>query len=89
MYIGTRVVRGPDWSSKEQDGGEGHLGTIVDQSESGDKTVSVLWDSGRERIYKAKDNSFDLCLFDNAQTGTKIIYCNSPYHILYILFISS
>ncbi|KAJ8320154.1 hypothetical protein KUTeg_001741 [Tegillarca granosa] len=67
MFIGTRVVRGPDWSSMEQDGGEGHLGTIVDQSESDDKTVTVIWDTGRERIYKAKDNSFELRLFDNAQ----------------------
>lgn len=26
---GLRVVRGPDWTWRDQDGGEGHVGTVV------------------------------------------------------------
>ena len=26
---GLRVVRGPDWSWKDQDGGEGSMGTVI------------------------------------------------------------
>ena len=30
IYPGTRVVRGPDWCWEDQDGGEGSVGTIVE-----------------------------------------------------------
>lgn len=44
-FVGTRVVRGPDWTWKEQDGGEGHLGTVAevqipDQLADGEKKGS-------------------------------------------------
>lgn len=28
MKAGVRVIRGPDWQSKRQDGGEGHAGNV-------------------------------------------------------------
>ena len=30
IYPGTRVVRGPNWCWEDQDGGEGSVGTIVE-----------------------------------------------------------
>ena len=30
VLVGTRVVRGPDWAWRDQDGGEGHLGTVAE-----------------------------------------------------------
>lgn len=36
---GIRVVRGPDWSYGNADGGEGHVGTVTDDNE--DNTVEV------------------------------------------------
>ena len=30
LEAGLRVVRGPDWSWGDQDGGEGHVGTVVE-----------------------------------------------------------
>ncbi len=27
--VGMRVVRGPDWKWQDQDGGEGHAGTVI------------------------------------------------------------
>ena len=31
--VGLRVVRGPDWRWEDQDGGEGHVGTVVEVEE--------------------------------------------------------
>ena len=30
LCVGLRVVRGPNWSWGDQDGGEGHVGTVVE-----------------------------------------------------------
>lgn len=75
--MGCRVVRGPDWIYGNQDDGEGHVGTVVEKGKPGstklpEKTVAVLWDSGRRGTYRAGQNgSFDLRIFDNATTGIK------------------
>ena len=29
MFYGVRVVRGPNWKWGDQDGGEGHVGTVI------------------------------------------------------------
>ena len=29
ILVGSRVVRGPDWQWADQDGGAGHVGTVV------------------------------------------------------------
>lgn len=78
MKTGIRVVRGPDWSSGVQDGGEGYLGTVVSIPEKGPGhgKVSVIWDiSGEERMYCAgRDNRFEIRIFDNGPIG-RIIDC--------------
>ncbi len=71
---GTRVVRGPDWTQGNQDGGEGHVGTVVskgsDHLRARSGEVLVLWDDGREGVYRAgKDGAHDLRLLDNASIG--------------------
>ena len=67
--IGLRVVRGPDWKWGEQDGGEGHLGTVAAVEGQGDSVV-VQWDcGGRNQCRCGRDNKFDLRVFDNASTG--------------------
>ncbi len=45
---GTRVVRGPDWKSGDQDGGG--AGTVEGPSSSG--WVCVKWDSGKRYTYR-------------------------------------
>jgi len=55
--VGIRVVRGPDWKWGDQDGGEGHAGTIIPTSDSdlklhGPRTVTVQWDSGLKASYQ-------------------------------------
>ncbi|KAL4220974.1 E3 ubiquitin-protein ligase mib2 [Mactra antiquata] len=71
---GVRVIRGPDWQSKRQDGGVGHTGTIIGVPKEGssDSKVTVTWDSGIELRYRAgEDSKYDLRVFDNATVGIK------------------
>ncbi|KAH9495553.1 E3 ubiquitin-protein ligase mib2 [Bulinus truncatus] len=65
---GFRVIRGPDWKWADQDGGEGHLGTVLKCKPS--MTVKVLWDSGEVNSYRiGADGSYDLLVHDSAQAG--------------------
>lgn len=61
---GVRVVRGPDWRYGDQDGGEGHAGTVIDSSDLnylGPKTVTVIWDTGVKALYRTgPEGSYDL-----------------------------
>ncbi|CAL1544058.1 unnamed protein product, partial [Lymnaea stagnalis] len=75
MEPGLRVVRGLDWKYGDQDGGEGHVGTVVEiggQSGSAtpEKCVAVTWDSGARNVYRAgRGDDYDLHAFDNGQCG--------------------
>ena len=72
--LGLRVVRGPDWDSREwgdQDGGEGSLGTISGLESSG--KVIVQWDNGQKSRYRCgHDNRFDIRVQDSAQIGRSL-----------------
>ncbi|XP_072378782.1 E3 ubiquitin-protein ligase MIB2 isoform X1 [Diabrotica undecimpunctata] len=73
---GVRVVRGPDWCWNNQDGGEGHVGTVCEIGEPGnvspEKTVVVQWDNGTRTNYRVGYlGKYDLRVFDNAQIGVK------------------
>ena len=65
MSAGLRVIRGPGWSQGEADGGEGHVGTVVDVQADG--RVEVTWDGGQ--VTKVKAGSKELLLLDNATVG--------------------
>ena len=65
---GLRVIRGPDWERGHDDGGEGHLGTVVNMTS--DLTADVVWDKGtRSTCNIGKDGKHDLLVFDNATVG--------------------
>ncbi|XP_078314361.1 uncharacterized protein LOC111128440 isoform X2 [Crassostrea virginica] len=69
---GTRVVSGPDWKWDNQDDGEGFVGTVICVPKHGSKdhTVTVVWDSGLECLYRAGHNGkYDLRVFDSAPSG--------------------
>ena len=78
---GVRVVRGPDWQSLMQDGGEGGLGTVIDirqvaasSSEPGPNPTVVIvvqWDAGKRGEYKCsqKEGKRELRAFDTAPAG--------------------
>ena len=83
---GIRVVRGIDWKWDGQDGGEGHVGTVVDvgmkdgANVNPDGTIVVVWDSGFMANYRAGDQGAeDLKVLDNASIGLKTFF------FLYIL----
>ena len=68
LEVGLRVVRGQDWKWDDQDGGEGHAGTVVEigkppafgnsasspnpSDRTPDKTVIVQWDHGSRSNYR-------------------------------------
>lgn len=60
--IGLRVVRGPSWMWKNQDGGPGHVGTVVSDVDS-DSWVGVKWEYGAAFKYRVgADGGYDLCV---------------------------
>lgn len=87
LEVGLRVVRGQDWKWDDQDGGEGHAGTVVEigkppsygnpaspnaSDRTPDKTVIVQWDHGSRSNYRiGYQGAYDLLVFDNAATGVK------------------
>ena len=70
---GLRVVRGPDWQSADEDGGQGCIGTVMEISEPaicGGRLVLVQWDSGNTGHYRCGvEGKFDLRMLDNAPSG--------------------
>uniref|UniRef100_A0A5S6Q828 RING-type E3 ubiquitin transferase n=1 Tax=Trichuris muris TaxID=70415 RepID=A0A5S6Q828_TRIMR len=68
FYVGSRVVRGPDWQWDKQDGGEGHVGTI--RSFESAEEVVVVWDNGVAANYRCAD-AYDLRILDAGPTGIK------------------
>ncbi|KAH9377854.1 hypothetical protein HPB48_020316 [Haemaphysalis longicornis] len=74
--LGQRVVRGPDWRRDNEDGGDGHVGTVTaiehspgDHSESS-FSVSVVWDAGYAGNYRANIiGPCDLRLYDSGPVG--------------------
>lgn len=79
IKLGLRVVRGVDWNWKDQDGGEGHVGTVAEiggtgQSSQPSGVVVVLWDSGIRCNYRVGfDGADDLRVLDNAPIGKPTI----------------
>ena len=66
-------MRGPDWRGGDTDGGEGHLGTVIQLL--GNHTVRVLWDMGQESTCSTgADGKFDLRIFDTAQIGKCVLF---------------
>ncbi|XP_030842383.1 E3 ubiquitin-protein ligase MIB2-like [Strongylocentrotus purpuratus] len=86
MEVGQRVVRSATWTWRDQDGGEGHLGTVVklkdqDPQEPIPKDwAKIRWDNGNVNNYQVgSSGSYDLALFDNAPAGVNHVHitCDS------------
>jgi len=76
MQLGLRVVRGPSWKWGEQDGGEGHVGSVVKPGMQISNvvlndTVFIRWDSGQLANYcVGSDGAYDLYQFDSSAGGS-------------------
>ena len=70
VCLGLRVVRGPDWEWGDQDGGEGHVGTAVEDEISLNKSVVVQWDCGDRCRYRCgHGDKYDLRVLDRGPAG--------------------
>jgi hypothetical protein len=57
---GARVCRGPSWQWHDQDGGEGGVGTVVDDVWA--RWITVRWEhDGTENGYRVTEEEQDLC----------------------------
>lgn len=52
--IGAKVVRGPDWTNYDEDGGKGSTGTLVGPI---GRLWLVKWDNGNVRPYEIGDDT--------------------------------
>ncbi len=72
LLAGSRVTRGPGWIGGEEDGGEGHLGTVTGPAGAcadPDKQVEVNWDNGRTSVCNIGGVEPELLLYDNGPSG--------------------
>ena len=77
VTVGLRVVRGPNWTWQDQDGGVGSVGTVVELHKSeragGERrpvVVTVQWDAGTRCRYRCGiGDSYDLRVLDSAPVG--------------------
>ncbi|XP_077551370.1 E3 ubiquitin-protein ligase MIB2-like [Haemaphysalis longicornis] len=74
--LGQRVVRGADWKWDDDDGGDGHVGTVIvvehtlGDDEASSFCVWVLWDGGHLSKYRAsRSGACDLRLYDSGPVG--------------------
>ncbi|KAL3312912.1 E3 ubiquitin-protein ligase mib1 [Cichlidogyrus casuarinus] len=67
--FGCRVVRGLDWKWENQDGGEGHVGSVRRFEARGE--CVVVWDSGIVANYRCGELGFDLRVLDSGPAGEK------------------
>lgn len=75
MRIGVRVVRGSNWKWQDQDGGEGHVGTVVELPVTSPKTAIVQWDSKSAMNYRAGYNDrYDLKVYDSGPAGERLTF---------------
>lgn len=56
IFVGAKVVRGPDWDWGNQDGGDNKTGRVIDirgwDNESGRSVANVTWTSGSTNVYR-------------------------------------
>ena len=69
-FVGLRVVRGPDWKWGDQDGGEGHAGTVIKIKTKSSGAVPILASNLAEiNIYEAKMVTQITVLWDSGFKG--------------------
>ncbi|XP_017855238.2 E3 ubiquitin-protein ligase MIB2 isoform X2 [Drosophila busckii] len=56
IFVGAKVVRGPDWEWNDQDGGEGKTGRVMEirgwDNESCRSVANVSWVTGSTNVYR-------------------------------------
>ena len=65
------MVPGRDWEVDDEDGGEGHVGTVLKISEpfNGGRRALVQWDCGKTGRYRCGvEGKFDLRVIDSGQS---------------------
>lgn len=75
IFIGAKVIRGPDWEWGNQDGGRGKTGRVIDirgwDNDCNRSVATVTWSSGNTNVYRlGYKGCVDLCYVEEASAGT-------------------
>ncbi|XP_076233419.1 E3 ubiquitin-protein ligase mind bomb 2 isoform X1 [Calliopsis andreniformis] len=75
IFIGAKVIRGPDWEWGNQDGGRGKTGRVMDirgwDNGSSRSVATVTWSKGSTNVYRlGYKGCVDLCYVEEATSGT-------------------
>ncbi|XP_046592111.1 E3 ubiquitin-protein ligase MIB2 isoform X2 [Neodiprion lecontei] len=75
IFIGAKVVRGPDWEWGNQDDGPDKTGRVMDirgwDNESSRSVATVTWSTGTTNVYRlGYKGCVDLCYVEEATCGT-------------------
>ncbi|XP_012258103.2 E3 ubiquitin-protein ligase MIB2 isoform X2 [Athalia rosae] len=75
IFIGAKVVRGPDWEWGNQDGGHDKTGRVMDirgwDNESSRSVATVTWSTGNTNVYRlGYKGCVDLRYVEEASCGT-------------------
>ena len=71
MDNGVRVIRGPDWSHGNDDGGQGFVGTVIKISKE-ERTCLVQWDyhgNVTKCLAEGEEGQQELRIIDIQQSG--------------------
>ncbi|XP_067136429.1 E3 ubiquitin-protein ligase HECTD1 isoform X3 [Centruroides vittatus] len=75
MIVGARVIRGPDWKWRDQDGNPAGEGTITGELHNG--WIDVTWDHGGSNSYRmGAEGKYDLKLATGYDPETHIVSSN-------------
>ncbi|XP_076044605.1 E3 ubiquitin-protein ligase mind bomb 2 isoform X4 [Oratosquilla oratoria] len=74
IFVGAKVVRGPDWDWGNQDGGDGKCGRVTEirgwDNESGRSVANVTWVCGSTNVYRVgHKGKVDLKYIEEAVNG--------------------
>ncbi|XP_070516518.1 E3 ubiquitin-protein ligase MIB2 isoform X3 [Cardiocondyla obscurior] len=75
IFIGAKVIRGPDWEWGNQDGGRGKTGRVMDirgwDNDSSRSVATVTWSTGSTNVYRLGfKGCVDLCYVEEANPGS-------------------
>lgn len=75
IFVGSKVIRGPDWEWGNQDGGRGKTGRVIEirgwDNDCSRAVATVTWSSGNTNVYRlGYKGCVDLCYVEEASAGT-------------------
>ncbi|RWS30867.1 E3 ubiquitin-protein ligase HECTD1-like isoform X10 [Leptotrombidium deliense] len=80
MVVGSRVMRGPDWKWRDQDGNPPVEGTVTGELHNG--WIDVTWDHGGSNSYRmGAEGKYDIKLCDENSSKGSTVAASASYSL--------